>query len=104
MNVSVGGLLNATCGNATEMIIAILALRKNKVNVVKFSLLGSVLSNLLLVLGSSLLCGGLANLKREQRYDRVNITFYLFTKSAIYINQSIFRFLSKWLMVRISLL
>ncbi|XP_057442271.1 vacuolar cation/proton exchanger 3-like [Lotus japonicus] len=67
---TVGGLLNATCGNATEMIIAILALRKNKVNVVKFSLLGSVLSNLLLVLGSSLLCGGLANLKREQRYDR----------------------------------
>lgn len=68
---SVGGLLNATCGNATEMIIALFALRKNKVNVVKFSLLGSVLSNLLLVLGSSLLCGGLANLKREQRYDRV---------------------------------
>ncbi|XP_057724441.1 vacuolar cation/proton exchanger 3-like [Arachis stenosperma] len=67
---TVGGLLNATCGNATEMIIALLALRKNKVDVVKFSLLGSILSNLLLVLGSSLLCGGLANLKREQRYDR----------------------------------
>ncbi|MED6148582.1 Vacuolar cation/proton exchanger 3 [Stylosanthes scabra] len=67
---TVGGLLNATCGNATEMIIALLALRKNKVDVVKFSLLGSILSNLLLVLGSSLLCGGLANLKREQRFDR----------------------------------
>ncbi|KAK4275170.1 hypothetical protein QN277_018299 [Acacia crassicarpa] len=67
---TVGGLLNATCGNATEMIIALLALRKNKINVVKFSLLGSILSNLLLVLGSSLLCGGLANLKKEQRYDR----------------------------------
>ncbi|XP_061347146.1 vacuolar cation/proton exchanger 3-like [Gastrolobium bilobum] len=67
---TVGGLLNATCGNATEMIIAILALHKNKVHVVKFSLLGSILSNLLLVLGSSLLCGGLANLKKEQRYDR----------------------------------
>ncbi|KAK7300951.1 hypothetical protein RJT34_11804 [Clitoria ternatea] len=67
---TVGGLLNATCGNATEMIIALLALHKNKVHVVKFSLLGSILSNLLLVLGSSLLCGGLANLKREQRYDR----------------------------------
>ncbi|WJX63563.1 Vacuolar cation/proton exchanger 3 [Trifolium repens] len=67
---TVGGLLNATCGNATEMIIAILALHQNKIHVVKFSLLGSILSNLLLVLGSSLLCGGLANLKREQRYDR----------------------------------
>ncbi|GAU43518.1 hypothetical protein TSUD_245460, partial [Trifolium subterraneum] len=70
VNISVGGLLNATCGNATEMIIAILALHQNKIHVVKFSLLGSILSNLLLVLGSSLLCGGLANLKREQRYDR----------------------------------
>ncbi|KAG5122608.1 hypothetical protein JHK84_040948 [Glycine max] len=67
---TVGGLLNATCGNATEMIIALLALHQNKVHVVKLSLLGSILSNLLLVLGSSLLCGGLANLKREQRYDR----------------------------------
>lgn len=75
---SVGGLLNATCGNATEMIIALLALRRNKVNVVKFSLLGSILSNLLLVLGTSLLCGGLANLKREQRYDRVYILYSFF--------------------------
>ncbi|KAL2332956.1 hypothetical protein Fmac_014169 [Flemingia macrophylla] len=67
---TVGGLLNATCGNATEMIISLLALYQNKVNVVKFSLLGSVLSNLLLVLGSSLLCGGLANLRKQQLYDR----------------------------------
>ncbi|KAG4923656.1 hypothetical protein AAZX31_18G062200 [Glycine max] len=67
---TVGGLLNATCGNATEMIISLLALHQNKVNVVKFSLLGSIFSNLLLVLGSSLLCGGLANLRKEQRYDR----------------------------------
>ncbi|XP_019456850.1 PREDICTED: vacuolar cation/proton exchanger 3-like [Lupinus angustifolius] len=67
---TVGGLLNATCGNATEIIIALYGLSKNKVNVVKFSLLGSILSNLLLVLGTSLLCAGLANLKREQKYDR----------------------------------
>ncbi|XP_031384884.1 vacuolar cation/proton exchanger 3-like isoform X1 [Punica granatum] len=67
---TVGGLLNATCGNATELIIAMFALHQNKIHVVKYSLLGSVLSNLLLVLGSSLLCGGLANLKKEQRYDR----------------------------------
>ncbi|KAL9260477.1 Vacuolar cation/proton exchanger 3-like protein [Drosera capensis] len=67
---TVGGLLNATCGNATELIIAILALKENKVAVVKYSLLGSIISNLLLVLGTSLFCGGIANLSKEQRYDR----------------------------------
>ncbi|KAE8697705.1 Vacuolar cation/proton exchanger 3 [Hibiscus syriacus] len=67
---TVGGLLNATCGNATELIIAIFALSQNKIDVVKYSLLGSVLSNLLLVLGTSLFCGGIANLRREQKYDR----------------------------------
>ncbi|KAE8688702.1 Vacuolar cation/proton exchanger 1 [Hibiscus syriacus] len=67
---TVGGLLNATCGNATELIIALFALYESKIHVLKYSLLGSILSNLLLVLGSSLLCGGLANLKKEQRYDR----------------------------------
>ncbi|MBA0795154.1 hypothetical protein Gohar_006054, partial [Gossypium harknessii] len=45
-------------------------LTENKIHVLKYSLMGSILSNLLLVLGTSLLCGGLANLKREQRYDR----------------------------------
>ncbi|KAI3939080.1 hypothetical protein MKX01_001948 [Papaver californicum] len=67
---TIGGLLNATCGNATELIIAIFALYTGKIDVVKYSLLGSILSNLLLVLGTSLFCGGLANLNSEQRYDR----------------------------------
>ncbi|XP_058109078.1 vacuolar cation/proton exchanger 3-like isoform X2 [Magnolia sinica] len=67
---TVGGLLNATCGNVTELIIALFALCQGKIEVVKCSLLGSVLSNLLLVLGTSLFCGGLANLRQEQRYDR----------------------------------
>jgi hypothetical protein len=39
---------------------------------VKYSLLGSILSNLLLVLGTSLFCGGLYNLRSEQKYDRVS--------------------------------
>jgi len=69
--ITVGGLLNATCGNVTELIIAIFALSSNKIVVVKYSLLGSILSNILLVLGTSLLCGGIANLKVEQKYDRV---------------------------------
>ncbi|GAU27454.1 hypothetical protein TSUD_161400 [Trifolium subterraneum] len=67
---TVGGLLNATCGNITELIIAIFALSRNEIDVVKYSLLGSVLSNLLLVLGTSLLFGGIANLGEEQKYDR----------------------------------
>jgi len=75
----VGGLLNATCGNATELIIAILALANNKVAVVKYSLLGSILSNLLLVLGTSLFFGGIANIRREQRFDRkqADVNFFL---------------------------
>lgn len=67
---TVGGLLNATCGNATELILALFALRQRKIHVLKYSLLGSVLSNLLLVLGSSLFLGGLVNLKMEQTFDR----------------------------------
>ncbi|KAJ8898911.1 hypothetical protein K2173_008404 [Erythroxylum novogranatense] len=68
---TVGGLLNATCGNATELIIAIFALCQAKIDVVKYSLLGSILSNLLLVLGTSLLCGGIANVAvKEQQFDR----------------------------------
>ncbi|KAK4418942.1 Vacuolar cation/proton exchanger 3 [Sesamum alatum] len=67
---TVGGLMNATCGNATELIIAIFALIQHKVDVLKSSLLGSVLSNLLLVLGSSLFCGGIANISKQQKFDR----------------------------------
>ncbi|KAK7283983.1 hypothetical protein RIF29_13733 [Crotalaria pallida] len=67
---TVGGLLNATCGNVTELVIAIFALTSGQVAVVKYSLLGSILSNLLLVLGTSLFCGGIANIGDEQKYDR----------------------------------
>ncbi|NP_001347626.1 Vacuolar cation/proton exchanger 1a-like [Zea mays] len=67
---TVGGLLNATCGNATELIIALFALMEGQIEVVKCSLLGSVLSNLLLVLGTSLFCGGVVNLGSDQPYDR----------------------------------
>ena len=57
-NDTVGGLLNVTFGNATELIVAILALFKGLYRVVQLTLLGSVLSNLLLVLGTTLLVGG----------------------------------------------
>jgi len=53
-----GGLLNATFGNAAELIIAILALRAGLQDVVKASITGSIIGNVLLVLGLSMLLGG----------------------------------------------
>mmetsp|Transcript_16306 Transcript_16306/g.31636 ORF Transcript_16306/g.31636 Transcript_16306/m.31636 type:complete len:659 (-) Transcript_16306:515-2491(-) len=57
-NDTIGGLLNATLGNATELIISIFAIRKGLLRVVQVSLLGSVLSNELLVTGCCFLFGG----------------------------------------------
>jgi len=54
-----GGLLNATFGNAAELIIAIMALSKGLVGVVKASITGSIIGNILLVLGASFLAGGI---------------------------------------------
>jgi Ca2+:H+ antiporter len=56
---SVGGLLNATFGNAAECIIALVALRAGLYDVVKASITGSIIGNILLVLGASLFAGGL---------------------------------------------
>jgi Ca2+:H+ antiporter len=56
---TIGGLLNATFGNAAELIIAIVALRAGLVDLVKASITGSILGNLLLILGLSLAAGGL---------------------------------------------
>src|ERR1044072_698669 len=55
---SSGGLLNATCGNAAELIIALFALRKGLTGVVKASITGSIIGNVLLVLGISVISGG----------------------------------------------
>jgi Ca2+:H+ antiporter len=64
----IGGLLNVTFGNAPELIIAFFALREGLHEVVKASLVGSILGNILLVMGAAMLVGGL---KRErQRFDR----------------------------------
>ncbi|KAL2066011.1 hypothetical protein VTL71DRAFT_2082 [Oculimacula yallundae] len=62
---SLGGLLNATFGNAVEMIVAIIALAKDEILVVQTSLIGSILSNLLLVLGMCFFFGGL---RREEQF------------------------------------
>lgn len=56
---TLGGLLNATFGNAIELIVAIVALKQGQLRIVQMSLIGSILSNLLLVLGMSFVAGGL---------------------------------------------
>jgi Ca2+:H+ antiporter len=61
----IGGFLNATFGNAPELIIALLAVHEGLTEVVRGSLTGSVVGNLLLVLGFSLLFGGRGALDRE---------------------------------------
>ncbi|HVK99663.1 MAG TPA: calcium/proton exchanger [Dongiaceae bacterium] len=63
----VGGLLNATFGNATELIIAVAALRAGLHDVVKASIAGSIVGNILLVLGAAMLGGGLRF--HEQHYN-----------------------------------
>lgn len=62
-----GGFLNATFGNATELIIAFFALKAGMFDVVKASLAGSVLGNILLVLGCSIFIGGLKH--KELKFD-----------------------------------
>lgn len=56
---TIGGLLNALFGNATELIIAIVALRAGLVDIVKASITGTLMANLLLVMGLSMLLGGI---------------------------------------------
>jgi Ca2+:H+ antiporter len=64
----VGGLLNATFGNAAELIIAIMALRLGEYEVVKASITGSIIGNVLLVFGLSVLAGGVRF--ETQRFNR----------------------------------
>jgi Ca2+:H+ antiporter len=64
----VGGFLNATFGNAPELIIALIAVNEGLTEVVRGSLTGSVVSNLLLVLGASLIAGGRGELDRYSSF------------------------------------
>ncbi|CBF78930.1 hypothetical protein AN7173.2 [Aspergillus nidulans FGSC A4] len=67
MGDAIGALLNVTFGNAVELIIFIIALVKNEIRIVQASLLGSILANLLLILGMAFLLGGLRF--QEQIYN-----------------------------------
>ena len=66
---SIGALLNALFGNATELIIALVALKAGLVDIVKASITGTVMANLLLALGLSMFLGGLG--RREQSFPPV---------------------------------
>lgn len=62
---SIGALLNAVFGNATELIIALVALRAGLVDIVKASITGTIISNLLLVMGLSMTLGGIRYKEQE---------------------------------------
>jgi Ca2+:H+ antiporter len=70
---SVGGLLNATLGNLTELVIALAALRAGQYMLVKASIAGAIVTNALFMLGASLLLGGLKH--RVQEFNRVGARF-----------------------------
>lgn len=61
---TIGGLLNATFGNAVELIVSIIALKENQIRIVQASMLGSILSNLLLVLGCCFIAGGITRVQQ----------------------------------------
>jgi Ca2+:H+ antiporter len=66
----IGGLLNVTFGNAPELIIALFALEKGLHEVVKASIVGSILGNILLVMGAAMFAGGIVGNRKVQRFDR----------------------------------
>ena len=71
---AVGGLLNATFGNAPELIISVVALRAGYLSMVRASLIGAIVANLLLALGLSYLLGGLRN--HDQKFNPVATRTY----------------------------
>jgi Ca2+:H+ antiporter len=96
MGPRLGGLLNATLGNAAELIITVFAIREGVINpavreklleLVRASLTGSVLGNVLLVLGFSILLGGLRNgvQKFEQKHAGLNATMLILAVAALAI-------------------
>ncbi len=89
----IGGLLNVTFGNAPELIIALFALEAGLHEVVKASIIGSILGNILLVMGAAMLAGGLTGGRKVQRFDRTaaNVqSLMLFLAAAALVMPAIF--------------
>jgi len=70
-NPTLGGLLNATFGNLTEIIVSVFALKGGLLRVVQLSLLGSILSNMLLVLGCAFFAGGMYH--KNQTFNKTGV-------------------------------
>jgi Ca2+:H+ antiporter len=70
-NPTLGGLVNATFGNAIELIIAILALSRGLIRVVQASIIGSIIGNLLLLIGLSVFVGGIKY--KEQKFNKDSV-------------------------------
>jgi Ca2+:H+ antiporter len=91
---TIGGLVNATFGNVVEVVVAVLALASGQIVVVQSSLIGSVLSNLLLVLGCSFVAGGVT--KKENHFNAVgasaNSSLLMLASFAMLIPSYIFYF------------
>ncbi|KAI0256859.1 Calcium/proton exchanger [Lactifluus subvellereus] len=87
MSLSLGqtlaGLLNATFGNAVEIIVGLTALLQGEVRIVQTSMLGSILSNILLVLGCSFLAGGIYNHESEFRVTAAQTSASVMTLACI---------------------
>jgi Ca2+:H+ antiporter len=79
----VGGLLNATFGNAAELIIAIVALRAGLVDLVKASITGSIIGNVLLVFGASALWGGVKYERQKFNPTAASLSSTLLVLSAV---------------------
>lgn len=80
---TLGGLVNATLGNVVELIVAIIALIKCEIQVVQSSLVGSMLSNLLLVLGMCFLAGGLKYSEQSMKETAAQLNMSLLLISVI---------------------
>src|SRR5436190_1066510 len=87
MGEGIGGLLNASFGNAAELIIALIALRAGQIEVVKASITGSIIGNLLLVLGASIFAGGVRYKKQtfNKTAARASCTALILAAAALVI-------------------
>ncbi|KZT51977.1 calcium/proton exchanger [Calocera cornea HHB12733] len=94
---TIGGLLNATLGNAVELIVAIIALAQCKLTIVQSSLMGSILSNLLLVLGMCFFCGGtrFADQAFKQMQSQMHSTLLVLSVIAVLLPGA-FHFAVQW--------
>ncbi len=94
VGAGLGGLLNATFGNAAELIIAIFALRAGLTDLVKASLTGSIIGNVLLVLGLSALLGGLRHPRQAFNRTAANLgATMLFLSAVALIVPAVFHFI-----------